>query len=103
MRFTYLSAITTGLQAIATILSAVRVITSSIRSLTSVSQAGNEYVHTEQRKNSGLGLHKWILLGGALVGAITIAYLETMVASSKSKVANKPKQNQEVETVYVTE
>lgn len=102
MRFTYLSAITTGLQAIATILSAMRVITSSIRSLTSVSQAGNEHGRTEQRKDSGLGVHRWILLGGALVGAITIAYLETMVAS-KSKVADKPKQHQEVETVYVTE
>ena len=103
MRFAYLSAITTGLEAVATILSAVKVITFSIKSLASMSPDSNTHVNTESRKGSGLGIHKWILIAGAFVGAITIAYLENIVINSKPKKAKEPKQQQRVETVYVAE
>ncbi len=103
MRFIYLSAITTGLEAIATVLSAVKVITFSIKSLASMSPDNNTHVNTESRKSSGLGIHKWILIAGAFVGAITIAYLENIVINSKPKKAKEPKQQQRVETVYVAE
>lgn len=104
MRFIYLSAITTGLEAIATVLSAVKVITFSIKSLASMSPDNNTHVNTESRKSSGLGIHKWILIAGAFVGAITIAYLENIVINSKpKKAAKEPKQQQRVETVYVAE
>lgn len=105
MRFAYLSAITTGLEAVATILSAVKVITFSIKSLASMPQDSNTPVNTESRKSPGLGIHKWILIAGAFVGAITIAYLENITLNSKQKKAAKEQkqQQQRVETVYVAE
>ena len=102
-RFTYLSAITTGLEAVATILSAVKVITFSVRSLASVPQ-DDMHVNTESRKGSGLGIHKWILLAGAVVGIITIAYLENIAVNSKPKrAASEQKQRERIETVSVLE
>ncbi len=99
----YLSAITTGLEAVATILSAVKVITFSVRSLASVPQ-DDTHVNTESRKGSGLGIHKWILLAGALIGIITIAYLENIAVNSKSKkTASEQKQLEKIETVPVLE
>lgn len=107
MKFAHLSAITTGLEAVATILSAVKVITFSIKSLASVSQ---ENQPAEQRPNrrgsgSGLGLHKWILVAGAIVGAITIAYLESIIADARSKKTeeHEPRAQEKLEKVLVTE
>ncbi len=101
MKFTHLSAITTGLQAIATILSAVRVITSSVKSLVANSCSNN---NSEQNyKNSRFGIHKWILMAGAVVGLITIAYLENIAINSKPNqktVEEKPAQ-ETFERVYV--
>lgn len=99
-KFSHLSAITTGLEAVAAILSAVKVIAFSIRSLASVSQENT--ANAEPRKGSGLGVHKWILLAGVFVGAITIAYLETIVANSKPKKSVQPEQHEKIETIYVT-
>ncbi len=101
LKFTYLSAITTGLQAVATILSALRVITVSMRSLATVSNGnkGPEMNH----KGSGLGMHKWVLAAGAAVGLITIAYLESIVNNSKKKhdTANEESTQERFETVNV--
>lgn len=103
MKFTYLSAITTGLGAVATILSALKIITISIKSLVSISQSSNG--SQPNNKGSGLGMHKWVLIAGAVVGLITIAYLENIVVNSKPKqsaVNEKPKQEERFETVHVT-
>ncbi|MEM2759225.1 MAG: hypothetical protein QXU32_09600 [Nitrososphaerales archaeon] len=101
MKLAYLSSITTGFEAVATILSAVKVITFSIKSLASVPQ-NNTHDNTESRRDSGLGIHKWILIAGAVVGAITIAYLESIAANSRAKV-KEPRQQQRLETVHVSE
>ena len=101
LKFTSLSAITTALQAVATILSAVRVITVSMKSLASTSR--NDNSSEQNHKDSGHGMHKWILIAGAVVGVITIAYLENIVTNLKPKqktVNEKPKEER-FETVYV--
>jgi hypothetical protein len=91
------------LEAVATILSAVKVITFSVKSLASVSE-DNTHVNTESRRGSGLGIHKWILIAGAVVGVITIAYLENIAVNSKVKrTANEPRKQERMETVYVEE
>jgi hypothetical protein len=94
-KFTTLSALTTGLQAVATILSAVRVITVSLRSIASTSpnENGSESNPEQNHKGSGRGIHKWIIIAGAVVGLITIAYLENMITSFK--------QEERFESVYV--
>ncbi|MFQ5969302.1 MAG: hypothetical protein ACE5J2_02250 [Nitrososphaerales archaeon] len=112
-KFTRLSAITTGLEAVATILGAVKIITVSIKSLASISQSGNG----SQPNNigSGLAMHKWVLLAGAVVALITIAYLENILLNSKPKPIavnkkakeekakeEKAKQEERFESVYVT-
>ena len=92
-KFTSLSAIATGLQAVATILSAVKVITASMKSLAAISRSNND--SEPNHKGSGLGIHKWILMAGAIVGLVTIAYLENIVINSKPKqktVNEKPTQ-----------
>jgi len=101
LKFVSLSNITTGLQAVATILSAVRVITASIRSLATMSHGSNS--SEPNHKGFRLGMHKWIFLAGAVVGLITIAYLENIIANLKPKqntVNGKPTQER-FETVYV--
>ena len=91
------------MEAVATILSAIKVITFSVKSLASVSQ-DNTHVNTESRKGSGLGIHKWILIAGAVVGVITIAYLENIAVNSKLKrTTNEPRKQERMETVYVEE
>ncbi len=99
--FTSVSTITTILQAIVAIVSAVRAITVSMRSVESTSR--NDNGSEQNHKGSGLGVHKWILIAGAVVGVITIAYLENIVSNSKPKqnaVNEKPKEER-FETVYV--
>jgi len=101
LKFGHLSAITTGLQAVATILSAVRVITFSVKSLAAISHNNNG--SEQNHKHSRFGLHKWILMAGAVVGLITIAYLENIVNNSKpnqKSVDEKPTQ-EKFERVYV--
>jgi len=99
--FTSISNITTALQAVAAIVSAVRAITVAMKSAESTSHSDN---YSEQNhKGSSLGVHKWILIAGAVVGVITIAYLENIVTNSKPKqdaVNEKPKEER-YETVYV--
>ncbi|MFQ5940118.1 MAG: hypothetical protein ACE5KA_00245 [Nitrososphaerales archaeon] len=91
------------MEAVATILSAVKVITSSVRSLTSIPQ-DNAHANTESSRGLGLGIHKWILIAGAVVGVITIAYLENIASNSKPKrTVGGQKQHERVETVYVRE
>jgi hypothetical protein len=104
-KFTSLSTLTTGLQAVATILSAVRVITVSLRSIATTSPNENSQEDKEQNhKGSGHGLHKWIIVAGAVVGLITIAYLENMISNFKQKKQNVPKEQpaeERFESVYV--
>ena len=96
-----LSAITTGLQAVATILSAVRVITASVKSLVAISHSNNG--SEQNHKHSRFGLHKWILMAGAVVGLITIAYLENIVINLKpnQNVADEKLAQERFERVYV--
>lgn len=100
MKFVSLSSITTGLQAVATILSAVRVITASVRSLATVQNSDNS--SEQKHKGFHLGIHKWIFIAGAIVGLVTIAYLENIILNLKprQKVSVKPTQER-FETVYV--
>ncbi len=101
MKFTHLSAITAGLQAVATILSAVRAITASVKSLVAVSHSNNN--SEQNHKGSRFGIHKWILMAGAVVGLITVAYLENIAINSKPNqktVEEKPTQER-FERVYV--
>ena len=101
MKFTTLLALTTGLQAVATILSAVRVITVSLKSFSSTTP--NDNSSEQDHKTSGRGMHKWIIVAGAVVGLITIAYLENIVTSFKRKQSHaeeKPTQ-EKFESVYV--
>ncbi len=107
-KFTTLSTLTTGLQAVATILSAVRVITVSLRSIASTSpnenSSENNSEQEQNHKGSGRGLHKWIIIAGAVVGLITIAYLENMISNFKQKKQNVPKEQpaeERFESVYV--
>jgi len=105
-KLTSLSTLTTGLQAVATILSAVRVITVSLRSIASTSPNENSAENNSEQdhKGSGRGLHKWIIIAGAVVGLITIAYLENMISNFKQKRQNVPKEQPEeerFESVYV--
>ena len=96
-----LSAITTGLQAAATILSAVKVTTVAMKSLATTSRSNNG--SEPNHKRSRFGVHKWILTAGAVVGLITIAYLENIAIDSRQKqnsVNEKPTQER-FETVYV--
>jgi hypothetical protein len=103
MRFTHLSAITSGLEAVATILSAIKVITFSIRSLAAASQNDSQENH-ETKGEPDVGVHKWILIAGAVVGVITIAYLENIATNCRSKQTTKEEKPRErVEPVYVTE
>ena len=101
MKFTSLSAITTGLQAVATILSALRVITVSLKSLAATSRSNNASV--PNHKGFRFGMHKWILMAGAVVGLITIAYLENIINNSKQKqnVVNEKPTQERFETVHV--
>jgi len=105
-KFTTLSALTTGLQAVATILSAVRVITVSLRSIASTPSNENspESNPEQNHKGSGRGIHKWIIIAGAIVGLITIAYLENMINNFKQKKQNVPNEKpaeERFESVYV--
>ncbi|MGH9922105.1 MAG: hypothetical protein ACRD38_05085 [Nitrososphaerales archaeon] len=105
-KFTTLSTLTTGLQAVATILSAVRVITVSLKSIASTSpnEESQENNSEQNHKSSGRGLHKWIIVAGAVVGLITIAYLENMISNFKQKKQNVPKEQpveERFESVYV--
>ena len=105
-KLTSLSTLTTGLQAIATILSAVRVITVSLRSIASTSPNENSSENNSEQnhKGSGRGLHKWIIIAGAVVGLITIAYLENMISNFKQKRQNVTKEQpaeERFESVYV--
>ncbi len=102
MKFTYLSSITTGLQAVATILSAVKVITASVRSLTATSHSNNTHEHSH--KGSRFGMHKWVLMAGAVVGLLTIAYLEHVVMNSKpNQRADEKAAEQRFERVYIND
>jgi hypothetical protein len=98
---TSISNITTALQAVVAIVSAVRAITVSMRSVESTSR--NDNGSEQNHKGSGLGVHKWILIAGAVVGVMTIAYLENIASNSKpmqNTVNEKPKEER-FETVYV--
>ena len=98
---TYVSAITNGLEAVATILSAVKVISVSVKSLASISEEST-HVNTGHKKGVGLGIHKWVLIAGALVGVITIAYLENIVSHIRPKRAvSEQNQRENVQDVYV--
>jgi len=90
------------LEAVATILSAVKVIAFSIKSLTSISQ-DNTGVNRESRKGIGQSIHKWILIGGALVGTLTIAYLESIVNSKPKRDVGEEKHVERTESIYVAE
>jgi hypothetical protein len=101
LKLVSLSAITTGLQAVATILSAVRVITASVKSLAATSH--NNDSSEQNHKGFSLGMHKWIFIAGAVVGLITITYLENIAINFRPKQSNvneKPKQ-ESFETVQV--
>lgn len=97
----YISAITTGLQAVATILSAVKTITASMRSLADTPERQDP---ESKRKGVRLGMHKWILMAGAVVGLVTIAYLENIVINyrAKKKAANEKQEQEKFEHVYVS-
>lgn len=102
MKLVHLSALAAGLEVVATILHAVKVITVSMRSLTSVSD--DAQTNMERKKSSRVGIHKWIILAGAVVGLITIAYLENILARSKAKKGvDRQKEREQLETVYVTD
>ena len=76
-------------------------ITSSIKSLATVAHSNNG--SEPNHKGSRLGIHKWILMAGAVVGLVTIAYLENIAINLKPKqnaVKEKPAQER-FETVYV--
>jgi hypothetical protein len=98
MKFVYLTAIATGLQAVATILSALRVITVSMRTITDNPENGHE---EPKRRSAGSGLHKWIMMSGAVVGLVTIAYLESVVNNVKGK-KQSVKEVEKFEQVYVS-
>lgn len=77
------------MQVVATILGAVKAITLSMRSLALVPQVDNGSEQRSgsdgSRKKSNSGTHKWVLVAGAVVGLMTVAYLENIVNGSRQR------------------
>jgi len=101
LKFVSLSAVTTGLQAVATVLSAVKLITGSMKSLEDISHSNNG---SEPNHTDSLRMHKRILIAGAVVGLITIGYLESIAISLKRKrnAVDQKSPQERPEAVYVS-